>query len=189
MTDTVKTDILLLYKEPYSLFILKEALQEEGYNIITTHNGEEALKYLMRRKPDLISIDINLPRKSGIMFYHALRRNQEWSRIPLVTISGESNGQPKDKNNWDVFAGRKVFGPSIYLEKPVRLEDFLELIHRALGKPPEKKLLPTEIETIRKRAMEVLESADDDTIIELATAFRKGPRLEELVLKGIASVI
>jgi len=189
MTDSKKTNILLVQRDPYSLYILKEALKEEGYGVTAVGNGEEALRFLMRRTPDLISIDLNLPNKTGIMFYHSISRNKKWSRIPLVTISGSANGAGKDKGDWDVFAGRKVFGPSIYLEKPVRLEDFLELIHRAMGKPPTTRLLPTEIEAIREKAIEAIKSADDEKIVQLEAALSKNRKSSKNIIKKVAAII
>ncbi len=164
-----KTRVLLVHSHAYTLYMLRETLKEEGYTVYSARNGEEGLRHLKKQRPDLISLDLNLPNRTGIMFYHHIRRDKYLSRIPMIVVSGEVNGNGRKgvADQEDVFAGRRVFGPSIYLEKPLKLEDYLQLVHRSLGARPETMLLPSEIEAIRQRLMDMILQADAEKLCEM----------------------
>ena len=67
-------------------------LTEEGLNLLVSSTAwksdEESLEQVKNNKVDFISLDLVMPKKSGIRFYYELRKNKEWSRIPVVVVSG-----------------------------------------------------------------------------------------------------
>jgi len=176
-----KTKVLLVHHHAYTLYMLRETLKKEGYAVYSARTGEEGVRHLKKEKPDLISLDLNLPKRSGIMFYHHIRRDKYLSRIPMIVVSGGAGGNGKKvaPGEDNIFAGRRVFGPSVYLEKPVKLEDYLQIVHKSLGAKPETILLPSEIEAIRRRLMDMILRADAEKLCEMelllsATSARNG---------------
>jgi len=61
--------ILVVDDEPGVVIYLKTLLEDAGFTVVTAADGNEALDHVKRRKPDLISLDLVMPKKSGIRFF------------------------------------------------------------------------------------------------------------------------
>ena len=71
--------VLVVDDEPDVAFYLGSVLEDAGINVVFAHDGDEALDAIRRQTPDLISLDLVMPRKSGIRVLAELRRNPEWA--------------------------------------------------------------------------------------------------------------
>jgi len=69
--------ILVVDDEPDTVTFLQTTLQYAGFQVMTASNGEEALERVKEKKPDFISLDLVMPKKSGIRFLYELRKNKE----------------------------------------------------------------------------------------------------------------
>src|SRR5689334_7332482 len=67
-------------------------LESRGFKVETATNGEEAMTVLSRAKVDLIVTDMRMPKMSGSEFITALKKKAETSRVPVVVVTGKSNG-------------------------------------------------------------------------------------------------
>ncbi|MFH0987454.1 MAG: response regulator [Patescibacteria group bacterium] len=85
-------DILLIEDEEILANLLVKRLKEEGYNISLAKNGEEGLVRIKDEKPDLILLDIVMPKKGGFEVLEEMQKNPEMKNIPVVVIS--NSGQP-----------------------------------------------------------------------------------------------
>jgi len=85
-------DILLIEDEEILANLLVKRLKEEGYNISLAKNGEEGLVRIKDEKPDLILLDIVMPKKGGFEVLEEMQKNPEMKDIPVVVIS--NSGQP-----------------------------------------------------------------------------------------------
>ena len=90
MTDTKAKTILVVDDEADVRNFLKIALIEAGFNVITATNGNKALEEVKKTIPDLISLDLVMPEKSGAMFHRELNKNKEWSKIPIIIVTGHA---------------------------------------------------------------------------------------------------
>ena len=84
MSDGTKKTILVVDDEADVRNFLKLALVEAGFEVITAEDGNEALEVVKKSIPDLISLDLVMPKKSGAMFHRELNKNPEWVKIPII---------------------------------------------------------------------------------------------------------
>lgn len=90
-TGVINTVKILLVEDSRSLRLENErALQRAGYEVICAEDGEEALQRAREEFPDLILLDLLLPRISGLEVLRRLRRMAETAEIPVVVVSGLS---------------------------------------------------------------------------------------------------
>ena len=67
---------------------LSTVLEDNGFEVVTAADGTEALTRVEETSPDLISLDLVMPNKSGMRFLHDLRRRQQWRRPPPHASTG-----------------------------------------------------------------------------------------------------
>ena len=88
----MKKSILIVDDEVSILKFLRSNLDDKGYAVISASNGEEALHTIERELPDLIVLDVMMPKMDG---FEVCRRLREWSQIPIIMLS--ARGDEKDK--------------------------------------------------------------------------------------------
>ncbi|KKT00881.1 MAG: Response regulator receiver protein [Candidatus Nomurabacteria bacterium GW2011_GWA2_43_15] len=93
MTENNKTKILIVEDEEILLRVFKEELNEEGFDVVTATNGEEAVTLAKTKKPGLILLDIILPRKNGFEVLEILKASPETKNIPVIMISVQGNDE------------------------------------------------------------------------------------------------
>jgi CheY-like chemotaxis protein len=124
-----RLDVLLIENDPAAAHLTMEALREAGLVdlVFAVPDGEEALAYLRRAEkyadspyPDLIFLDLHLPKKSGLDVLAELKGNPKLKTTPVVVVSGSA----------DPFEVRKAYElhASCYIRKPDDLYEFLKFI-------------------------------------------------------------
>ena len=86
--------ILLVDDEPLYLRLLKVNLESEGYEIISARNGEEALELISQEIPDLIIMDVMMPKLDGIATCNRIR---QFSNVPIILLT--ALGEEQDRVN------------------------------------------------------------------------------------------
>jgi CheY-like chemotaxis protein len=126
--------ILIVDDEPDVVTFLSTLLRRVGYETITASDAEEGLEKVRSEKPDLISLDLLLPHKTGINLLQELRTNKETSSIPIVVVTGfhRENVPQMDFKEW--FQENFARPPEAYIEKPVDKKNFLAAIRREIGR-------------------------------------------------------
>ncbi len=155
--------VLVVDDERDIAFYLASVLEDAGMKVVTAHDGEQALSEIRQQTPDLISLDLVMPRKSGIRLMRELRKNKEWSRIPVIIVTAHARNQKVRQDLDQVLAESTMVGPSLYLEKPVTPRSYLASICEVLG----VALPPNEEEEdiqLREEAKALLENADAATL-------------------------
>ena len=125
MANTRKP-LLVVEDIPNVLELLEVTLRFQGYEVISAHNGQEALDILEKEKPALIITDILMPKLDGFSFVQKLRRNPKTQNIPVIFLSA-TYVTPEDRT----FA--MSLGASRFIEKPIDTEDFLLTIAEILS--------------------------------------------------------
>jgi chemotaxis family two-component system response regulator Rcp1 len=119
-------DILLVENDPAMAELIRIAFREAGLHegVTAVRDGDEALAYLRREEqsaehshPDLIFLDLHLPKKSGLEVLKEIKTNPSWMVTPVVIVSGWA----------DPIEIRKAYElhASCYVRKPSDLEQFL----------------------------------------------------------------
>jgi CheY-like chemotaxis protein len=125
--------VLVVDDEPDIVFFLRAVLEDHGFQVMTAFNGQEATDKMRQQLPDLISLDLIMPGKSGIRFFHELRKNKEWSKIPVLFVSGHVRETIDGSNLVEILKDRTLSGPATYLEKPVNAQTYIRTINTILG--------------------------------------------------------
>jgi len=123
MQDNVdKKLILVIDDEPDLVTYLETLFSDNGYQTISASNGVEAMEKVQDKIPDLITLDISMPEKSGVRFYRELKTDPTLSSIPVLIITGIT-GYGGNADSFEQFlASRKqVPPPEGFIGKP--LED------------------------------------------------------------------
>lgn len=89
--------ILLIEDEKVLVEMYKDKFEEAGYPTDVAFTAEEALEYLKEKKPDLILLDILLPRANGVSFLEKMKEIAGTSQIPVVGLSNFDDPETKKK--------------------------------------------------------------------------------------------
>ena len=103
--------ILVVDDNQANVEILRARLQANGYDVITAEDGEEALTATREQLPDLILLDIMMPKVDGIEVCRQLRADESLPYIPIIMVTAKSDSK-------DVVAALDAGGDE-YLTKPV----------------------------------------------------------------------
>ena len=120
----MKSKILIVDDDPNTLRATAYALETQGYEAITAHNGSEALLTVERERPDLVILDVMMPDMTGIEVCQRLRSDERTARLPVIMVSAK--GQPGDK-----VTGIRA-GADDYVTKPVDLAELIARMERLM---------------------------------------------------------
>lgn len=151
---------------------LKSALKDYGFDVLVSSDGSDAFEILKSQIPDLISLDLVMPKHSGIKFFHDLQKNKQWAKIPVLIVTGHA----RDELGKVDFETMMMQGPGVYLEKPVKPENYIEKVCILLNLdiPQEIKDKKQEDEAgIRKKMLESLSRADTESLKKAFEAMKK----------------
>ncbi len=133
MTQPADKTILVVDDEPNVREYLATVLEDAGFRVCTASDGEEALESIRREKPDFISLDLVMPRKSGHRLLYELKRDKELARIPVLIVTAHAKDDLGQADMDEILDNRVMSGPGVYLEKPVNPRTYVRSVKRALG--------------------------------------------------------
>jgi CheY-like chemotaxis protein len=125
--------ILTVDDDPRIRLFVVTVLEQHQYLPLEASNGEEGLEQIRKEHPDLVILDILLPKRSGVRLYRELKTDAELKNIPVVILSGmRQKAFSEAQEVLDAFNGSKVPKPEAYLEKPVEPEELAGVIENIL---------------------------------------------------------
>ena len=127
-----KGRILVVDDEIYIVHILDFSLGMEGYEVITALDGEQALEKLKTEKPDLIVLDIMMPKLDGYEVCKAIKSSPETRHIPVILLSAKGR-------NVDQKLGFDV-GADDYITKPFSPRKLVDRINALLGQTDSQRM-------------------------------------------------
>lgn len=121
--------------------LVAEIVKHEGYAVVTAFDGLEALGKARSESPDLIIMDLDMPKMDGYEACRALQSSPATARIPVLVLTGQGQVDPftapKDKFNQDKGIRERMeafeSGALEFLSKPVRASELLEEVRRILA--------------------------------------------------------
>jgi two-component system, OmpR family, KDP operon response regulator KdpE len=116
-----KTTIVIADDDPELLHLIARNLQLEGYDVIAASDGQQALEYVEQRPPDLVLLDVMMPKMDGFTVCHRVR---QFSSVPIIMVT--ARGQDQDK-----VRGLDL-GADDYLAKPFTVEELLARVRAVL---------------------------------------------------------
>jgi len=125
--EEMKT-VLVVDDDPDARDYLSTVLEDNGLAVLTAQDGSEALSKVEQEAPDLISLDITMPGKSGVAVYRKLKEDDQLKSIPVIIITGIS-----DDFKTFISNRRNVPPPEGYINKPVDADDFVRMVKKLLA--------------------------------------------------------
>lgn len=128
--------ILIIEDMEDIVFVLKEYLEREGFQVTAAYNGLQGLQAVTEQKPDLVILDLTLPGLEGLEVCRRIRRDPETAQIPVLILSGK--GEEVDK-----VVGLEV-GADDYMTKPFGPKELVARVKtllRRTGAPQVAKVL------------------------------------------------
>lgn len=117
--------ILVADDEPHILRIVKDKLSNAGFAVVSVTNGEDALSAAINEKPDLILLDVMMPKMSGFEVCQKIKADESIKHIPVILLT--ARGQESD-----IKAGLDA-GASEYITKPFSPRQMLTKVKEMLG--------------------------------------------------------
>jgi CheY-like chemotaxis protein len=121
--------ILVIDDESSIITYLTTVLEDSGYETCSAADAEAGLSLARQERPDLITLDIMMPRRSGVALYQQLKIDPELRDIPVVFVSAFSRSSGFGPASFrEMVPDQKIPIPEIYLEKPVAVPEFLRAV-------------------------------------------------------------
>jgi DNA-binding response OmpR family regulator len=121
-----KNKILVVDDEVDLVETLRFPLEMEGYNVLVSYNGEDALNQARKENPDLILLDLMLPKLDGYKVCRLLKFDERYKHIPILMLTAKT--QQKDK-----LMGQET-GADEYITKPFEIDELMKKIKVYLNK-------------------------------------------------------
>ncbi|HUV59220.1 MAG TPA: response regulator [Desulfatiglandales bacterium] len=114
--------------------VVSKLVEKSGYEAMEAKNGVEGMGKVREHKPDLIILDMLMPKESGIRMYHELKTEEALKDIPVIVLSAiPKKSFLRSQKVLDEFAGQSVPEPEAYIEKPEEPEELIALMKKILG--------------------------------------------------------
>ena len=140
-TMSLSKKILIIDDEADARAYLKAILEDEGYEILMAPDGEEGLELARENPPDLITLDLMMPNKSGVKFLNEIKKDDRLKDVPIVVASGARQvtgvdmkqfleDRPFQDRKTEALGESQPIKPDAFLEKPVNPSELLELVKK-----------------------------------------------------------
>ncbi len=132
---SVKAKILLVEDDASLGFVVKDSLEDSGYEVLLCNDGESGWQQFMRNNVDICLLDVMLPRKDGMTLATQIRKKNE--KVPIIFLTARNMDEDK-------IAGFKAGGDD-YIVKPFNMEELLLRLEVFLKRTKEDKVLNEQI--------------------------------------------
>ncbi len=126
----MRKTILIADDEPNIIAAIEFLLQQDGHEVLTAQNGEQALRLVEARIPDLVLLDVMMPLKSGYEVCKHIRERADWRHIKIVMLSAKGREAEVSKG--------VSMGADLYVTKPFSTRELMANIKGLLDRssPP-----------------------------------------------------
>ena len=125
--------VLIVDDDPDVRLFNSTVVEESGYTPIEAANGEDGLKLIKKDRPDLVILDVLMPKQSGIRLYRELKTDKSLIGIPVIMLSGVAKRTfLRSQKALTEFGDKPVPEPENYLEKPVEADELAREIKKLL---------------------------------------------------------
>lgn len=117
--------ILVVDDEPNIVLSLEFLMEKQGFAVRTAYDGEQALQAISESPPDLILLDINMPKLNGYEVCAAVRANPDWNNVRILILTAKGRDVEREKG--------LAMGADEYVTKPFSTLEVVEKVHVLLG--------------------------------------------------------
>lgn len=119
-TKTPKKRILFVDDEPDQVLLIQTRLEHNGFEVLTATDGESGLQLAVEQRPDLVIVDLIIPRLDGLEICRRLKQNPATAKIPVALFTASATR--------DLDELCKTVGFAAYLRKPYEATELLAII-------------------------------------------------------------
>jgi two-component system cell cycle response regulator DivK len=117
--------IMVVEDNEINLKLFNDLLQAQGYDVVSTQDGTEAIALARAARPDLVLMDVNLPKISGLAIMALMKADAELKTIPIVAVTACAMKGDEEKI--------RAAGCEDYIAKPISIPDFLGTVKKYLN--------------------------------------------------------
>ena len=144
--------VLIVDDDQNTVKYLSVLLSEHGYDSVPAYDGSEGLQKITQAKPDLIVLDVMMPKKSGLVLFQQLKKDEQYRDIPVLMLTGISGVLEDMENHKDETfekpydSLREALGktirmlregglirPEMFVDKPVDPDAFIAKVQELIG--------------------------------------------------------
>lgn len=118
--------ILMVDDQPFILTMGQEILERHGYTVVTAKNGEEAINLAKTLLPDVILLDIEMPKMNGFEACRLIRQEEKTKNIPIIMLTSKTEAAYMEKG----FQA----GANLYIGKPFSEEKLMTVVKVVMSK-------------------------------------------------------
>jgi len=132
---------------------LSVALEANGYEAVTAEDGDDGFRKVEEQKPDLILLDVMMPKKTGFVLFKQLRRKEEFKDIPVIMLTAVAEALEEDESHADGETTERPFDslrdslrraitqmrdeglvkPEVFIDKPIDPEQLIREVKALIG--------------------------------------------------------
>jgi CheY-like chemotaxis protein len=145
--------VLVVDDDENTIRFLSVALRENGYEPITASDGEEGFQRVEDSNPDLLVLDVMMPKRTGFVLFKQLRRNEKYKHIPVIMLTAVADVLEEDESQADDDTFERPFDslreslkktirqmreeglvrPDMFIDKPIDPEELVEAVRKLIG--------------------------------------------------------
>ncbi|MCA1629030.1 MAG: response regulator [Acidobacteria bacterium] len=128
MTQASAAEPVVLVVEDFedNRFMMRRLLEMSGYRVVEAVNGEQAVETAVGEQPDLILMDLSLPKLDGLAATRRIRQHEALSKVPIVAVSAH--------DTTDFHADALAAGCNEYVTKPIDFDQLEALLKKLLDR-------------------------------------------------------
>lgn len=120
-----KNKILVVDDEPNIVLSLEFLMKQAGFQVRTASDGEAALAAVAAETPDLVLLDVMMPRKNGYEVCQAIRANPDWKAVRIIMLTAKGREVEREKG--------MALGADDYITKPFSTQEVVERVRELLA--------------------------------------------------------
>ncbi len=120
----MRPSVLVVDDEPNIVVSLEFLMKQAGYDVRVARNGDEALKAVAERPPDLILLDVMMPKRNGFDVCQTLRADPRWKDVRIIMLTAKGRDVEREKG--------LALGADDYITKPFSTREVMERVRRYL---------------------------------------------------------
>ena len=144
--------VLVVDDDVNTVKFLTAALEENGYEAVKAHNGQEGMEKIESEKPNLVLLDVMMPKKTGFVLFKQLRRSEKYKDLPVIMLTGvaevledlDSQSEDTEERPYDSLreAMRQriremreegLVKPDMFIDKPIDPELVISKVKELIG--------------------------------------------------------
>jgi CheY-like chemotaxis protein len=172
METEPKKKILIVDDEPDIRNFLSACIEDAGFLVDTAKDGIEALEKVAADPPDLVTLDLVMPRRSGVRVIREFQKNEKWAKIPVIVITAHA----RDEFGFDEVKALRALAadmqPRYTIEKPVTQEKIVQAICDVL-KISEDRVQERKASSEKDMIVKMLNDADPDTLKQVRAVLNR----------------